>query len=150
MDERGEDVTAQQAPRPTRRQVRARRMVGALVLVGLLGAGAWAGASLVRSEDRPPPPPTTTLQTLARLRVIFPEGFTRAEMADRVAAVREIAIQKRGVTPRLTRGAYLGASAHARLPAAFRKYSPSSREGFLFPATYDFTQLTTAAQLVRD
>ena len=42
-------------------------------------------------------------------------------MADRVDAVREIAISKRGVTPRLTRAGYVAASDAARPPVGFRK-----------------------------
>jgi uncharacterized YceG family protein len=72
-------------------------------------------------------------------------------MADRVDAVRDIAIAKRGVTPRLTRTGYLAATAIAVPPPAFRKsWAGGSIEGFLFPATYEFTKLTTARKLVRD
>ena len=53
-------------------------------------------------HDDPAPAPVVTTPPLARLRIIFPEGFTRREMAERVGAVREIAIRKRMVTPRLT------------------------------------------------
>ena len=98
-----------------------------------------------------PAPAVETTQPLARLRIIFPEGFTRREMADRVAAVREIAIDKRGVTPRLTKTGYLEASGAAVPPAEFRKdWKLSSIEGFLFPATYEFTKLTSSARLVLD
>jgi len=124
---------------------------GGLVLVVLVGAAfaAFAGASLLRN-DKAPPPPTTT-PALVELRIIFPEGFTRAEMAARVAAVRKIAIDKRRVTPRLTREGYLIASAHAKPPREFRKdWGGRSIEGFLFPATYDFTKLTPSAGLVHD
>jgi UPF0755 protein len=98
-----------------------------------------------------PPSPVETTPPLARLRIIFPEGFTRRDMADRVAAVRKIAIDTRGVTPRLTRTGYLEASAAAVPPREFRKdWKLSSIEGFLFPATYEFTKLTSSARLVRD
>jgi peptidoglycan lytic transglycosylase G len=96
-------------------------------------------------------PAVETTPPLERLRIIFPEGFTRRDMADRVAAVREIAIDKRGVTPRLTKTGYLQASGVAVPPAEFRKdWKLSSIEGFLFPATYEFTKLTSSARLVRD
>ncbi len=101
--------------------------------------------------DEPAPAPVETTPPLARLRIIFPEGFTRREMADRVEAVRQIAIDKRGVTPRLTKTGYLEASGAAVPPAEFRKdWQLSSIEGFLFPATYEFTKLTSSARLVRD
>jgi UPF0755 protein len=124
--------------------VRAARLAlaGAVVLVAVALAGC-------RHED--PPPPAETTPPLARLRVIFPEGFTRGEMAERVDAVREIAIRKRGVTPRLTGAGYLRASAAAKPPQEFRNaWAGRSLEGFLFPATYEFTRLTPSTRLVSD
>jgi peptidoglycan lytic transglycosylase G len=127
-----------------------RRAAWAVLLLGALTGAAVAGASLVRDEQSPPPPPAPVAQPKI-LRIIFPEGFTRREMADRVDVVRDIAIQKRGVTPRLTRSGYLAATAAARPPAEFRKDWPGDRiEGFLFPATYEFVKRTTATKLVRD
>jgi UPF0755 protein len=126
-----------------------RRVVALVVVALVLVGGAWAGVSLVRDDPPPPPPPQP--RPLARLRVIFPEGFTRAEMADRVAAVRRIAIERRGIKPRLTKRGYLAATAEARPPIEFRKDAPrGSIEGFLFPATYEFTKRTTSERLVRD
>jgi peptidoglycan lytic transglycosylase G len=117
-------------------------LIGALALLG----GALAGCM---GEDAKPQ--VETVAPLARLRIIFPEGFTRRDMADRVAAVREIAIDKRGVTPRLTGTGYLEATGAAVPPAEFRKdWKLSSIEGYLFPATYEFTKLTSSAKLVRD
>jgi UPF0755 protein len=121
--------------------VRARLL--ALALVGFALAGCMG--------DEPAPATIETTPPLARLRIIFPEGFTRREMADRVAAVREIAIDKRGVAPRLTKTGYLEASGAAVPPAEFRKdWKLSSIEGFLFPATYEFTKLTSSARLVSE
>ncbi len=117
-----------------------------LACAAVLGAAALAGCM---GDDAAPAVETTA--PLARLRIIFPEGFTRRDMADRVAAVREIAIDKRSVTPRLTKTGYLQASGAAVPPAEFRKdWKLSSIEGFLFPATYEFTKLTSSARLVRD
>jgi hypothetical protein len=81
----------------------------ALVLAGIVAGGCSRGQETQPAETAPP--------QLAVLRIIFPEGFTRREMADRVAAVREIAIDKRGVTPRLTRTAYLQGSGAAVPPS---------------------------------
>ena len=117
----------------------------ALVAVAVL---AVVATGCMRDEA---PPAVETTPPLARLRIIFPEGFTRRDMADRVAAVREIAIERRGVTPRLTRTGYLQASGAAVPPPEFRKdWKLSSIEGFLFPATYEFTKLTSSARLVSD
>ena len=72
-------------------------------------------------------------------------------MGDRVAAVRKIAIAKRGVTPRLTRARYLAAVARARPPKPFLPdWKRGSMEGFLFPALYEFTQFTNGNELVAD
>ena len=121
-------------------------MRGRLLALGLVTL-ALAGCM----GDEPAPATVETTPPLARLRIIFPEGFTRREMADRVAAVREIAIDKRGVTPLLTKTGYLEASGAATPPAEFLKdWKLSSIEGFLFPATYEFTKLTSSGKLVRD
>ncbi len=82
------------------------RWLALVAAVGVVAVGAFAATAWVAGggDDDPPAPTTTAPPPLARLRIIFPEGFTVAEMADRVAAVREIAIAKRGVTPRLTTG----------------------------------------------
>jgi UPF0755 protein len=118
-------------------------LYGAVALAALALAGCMG--------DDPAPLATETTPPLARLRIIFPEGFTRREMADRVEAVRGIAIDKRGVTPRITKTGYLTASGAAVPPAEFRKdWKLSSIEGFLFPATYEFTRLTSSERLVRD
>ena len=67
-----------------------------VVGLGVFGGLACGGGS------KAAPVETTAPAPLKRLRVIFPEGFTVREMADRVAAVREIAIAKRKVTPLCT------------------------------------------------
>jgi UPF0755 protein len=83
------------------------------------------------------------------LRIVFPEGFSVRQMADRVSEVRKIAIRKRHVTPRLTGVAYKAAAARARAPRAFRLYlKRRSVEGFLFPSLYEFTRETRAPELI--
>jgi len=123
--------------------------VTVVVAIGAFAAIAWVSGG---SEGAAPPPPTTTgPPPLRRLEIIFPEGFSVRDMADRVAAVRQIAIDKRGVTPRLTRRAYLRAVGKAVAPSGFRKDAKrGSLEGFLFPALYEFTQATSAEELVAD
>jgi UPF0755 protein len=149
MDEHEAQVTRYRRD-PSRGRLRLRRLVAAVVVASILGGGAWAGASLVR-DDEEPPPTTEAAPALKRLRIIFPEGFTVREMADRVAAVREIAIARRKVTPRLTRAGYVRAIAAATPPRPFRKdWGGRSLEGFLFPATYEFSQYTSSEKLVRD
>jgi UPF0755 protein len=123
--------------------------VAAVVAIGAFAATAWVAGG--DDEAAPSPATTTDPPPLARLKIIFPEGFTVRDMADRVAAVREIAIDKRGVTPRLARQAYLRATKEALPPPRFRKDAKrGSLEGFLFPALYEFTQETSARELVSD
>jgi UPF0755 protein len=98
-------------------------------------------------------PPATTaaapVPAVKRLKIIFPEGLNVREMGARVAAVRVIAIEKRGVTPKLTRARYLAAVSRARPPKVFLPdWKRGSMEGFLFPALYEFTQFTTGDELV--
>ena len=73
--------------------------------------------------------------------------------AARVAEVNKIAKQKRKVTPRLKQKQYLALTGTAKLvPAEFtqgQNPKPSSLEGFLFPATYEFLPKTTTRQLIQ-
>jgi len=96
---------------------------------------------------------TGTVETVIAMpkpfHVVFPEGFTRKQMADRVAAVAKIAARKRKVRPRLAKATYLAATAKPRVPPCFRT-KVTTVEGFLFPATYEFFKETTSAQLVQD
>jgi peptidoglycan lytic transglycosylase G len=142
MEERTPDLTPTRQS-PARLRMWTRRLTWTLVVTGVLAASACQRDDGAPAAEAVPPPKV--------LKIIFPEGFTRQEMADRVEAVRGIAIDKRDVTPRLTRTGYLRATAAVRPPSEFRKDWPGDRiEGFLFPATYEFTKLTTATKLVRD
>jgi uncharacterized YceG family protein len=82
------------------------------------------------------------------LRVVFPEGFTRAQMIDRVGAVRKIARAKRQVTMRMTPATYAAATAASPVPVQFRKDAHEQIEGFLFPATYAFFSNEPARRFV--
>ena len=90
---------------------------------------------------------TTTVRELHQFRVVFPEGFTRAQMAARVQAVAKIAHRERHVRPKLSAKTYLAASTPRRIPGFGPKKLPL--EGFLFPSTYFFDRKTTSAALVR-
>jgi UPF0755 protein len=139
--------------KPSKGVLALRRSVAALLLLGFLGLGLWLGVEALGSDEEaaptPPPPTTAVVPKPVILRIVFPEGFTRKDMVERVGEVRRIARQKRKVTPKLTASAYAKASQAARAPAAFRKEADGI-EGFLFPATYEFTPKTTAKKLVAD
>jgi uncharacterized YceG family protein len=139
-------------PRPPRRPPKAVVYRRRLVAVGVLVAGiliAWFAVESVRGSDKaaPPPPPKTQAGPPKPLRIVFPEGFTRRKMAERVTAVAGIARRERGKQVRLRASTYLAASVKPRPQPGFgsRRFP---LEGFLFPATYDFTPRTTSAQLV--
>jgi UPF0755 protein len=137
--------------RPDRGQIRRRRAIAGLLLVVCLGVAIWLGASALGGGDSKEAAPATTaaVKPPTILRIVFPEGFTRKEMVQRVAEVRQIAKTKRKVTPKLSGNAYATASKAAVVPRAFRKHARGT-EGFLFPATYEFLPTTTAKQLVED
>jgi UPF0755 protein len=114
----------------------------AIVVAGL--ALAVAGCSGGEKEQAAPPKPKPPPKPL---RIIFPEGFTRRDMAARITAVNAIARSKRHVNPKLSERAYLRlTSGTARVHGFGRK----PYEGFLFPATYDFFKKTPTKTLVRD
>ena len=125
-------------------------VLGALVLVGL----AWGlksiadSAGLGTDEAAVQTTPTATAATGPTLKIVFPEGFTRKEMAARIVAVNEIALDKRDVETRLSPKAYLRLTKRGALPRDFAKAKFPNLEGFLFPATYSFTKNTTTRGLV--
>jgi UPF0755 protein len=137
--------------KPPKGQIARRRAVAMLLLLGFLGLALWLGLTAFGGggSDEPTPGTTATAPKLVILRVVFPEGFTRKEMVKRVAEVRQIAKKKRKVTPKLAGNAYAKASQAAKVPPAFRRHARGI-EGFLFPATYEFTPKTTSARLVAD
>jgi UPF0755 protein len=144
-----------------------RRRRGSQYLPVVLGVAAGAAAIAVaivllrgNGEAAPPvapaPPPAAESEPQEILRIVFPEGFTRTEMAERITEVNEIARANRGISPTLSADDYLAATkrsavedARARLPAEFAgDPKVKTLEGFLFPATYEFTQATVSPELV--
>ena len=109
-----------------------------LVAVGAAGCGGSGNA----------PGPTTTIRQLRQFRIVFPEGFTRAQMVARTQAVAKIAERESHRKVKLSGAGYAAATAK---PRSFPGFGPGKRpfEGFLFPDTYDFDRKTTSAQLVQ-
>jgi uncharacterized YceG family protein len=157
------------SPGPNPRQVARRRLIALGALLLILGGLGWLAVAAIGGGDEnghvqltttpsnlvlrtvTRTTPTGTVETVIAVpkpyRIVFPEGFTREQMADRTAAVDKIADRKRGA--RLSRATYLAASRKPRVPPCF-KGKVSSLEGFLFPATYEFFPETRSAQLVQD
>jgi UPF0755 protein len=134
---------------------RAAAVLGILLGFGILGAVAFALAGGV--GDGPVAPDASGAGTgeveppKPILRIVFPEGFTRKEMARRIAEVNQIAEDKRNITPSLSPKEYLGASVRVRigsLPTDFKGLKAPHLEGFLFPATYEFFPDTTSPELI--
>jgi UPF0755 protein len=124
--------------RPTRGQVHRRRLIALVVVAAVVAACAYGAYALVKDHNQAAPPPTTTAAPQV-VRVLFPEGFTRAQMAERAHAV----------TPAIDQAAYLDATASSALPGRFARDSRKrSLEGFLFPATYDLYDDDPAGVLV--
>jgi UPF0755 protein len=113
----------------------------ALIVFGAVGV--LATGCFHRHHTLPPPPPPPHAY-----RVVFPEGFTRAQMAARVGAVAKIAERERDGKPvRLKGRTYLAASRRATV-TCFHPRRWTNLEGFLFPSTYEFIFKTTSKQLV--
>ena len=136
--------------RPSRARLRARRAVALTLLLAGLGLCAWLvtlAVGSVREEPEATPPPVVAKPPT--LSIIFPEGFTRREMAQRITAVKEIARNRRNINPTLSPEAYLKATASSRIPGKFAEDGKRRPlEGFLFPASYQFESKTTSRQLI--
>jgi UPF0755 protein len=129
-------------------ELRRRRLIALAAVIAVVVAAIVAVIVALphvhRTHALPPPPPAPK-----PFRIVFPEGFTRAQMAVRVRDVAQIAKRKSHKPVKLTLASYNAASRTARIPC-FRPKAQKNLEGFLFPATYDFLRSTTALQLVRD
>jgi uncharacterized YceG family protein len=175
MDKRRRGVIPPRQGRPPQvpspGQVTRRRILALGVLVLVLGGLGWLAVAAIGGGDKSSTSAPTTLssslvyRTVTRetatgrvvtviamakpFHVVFPEGFTRKEMADRVEAVAKIAAHKSKKRPKLSKRTYLAATDTPRVPACFRAKAQTV-EGFLFPATYEFFQQTSSRQLVQN
>jgi UPF0755 protein len=122
---------------------RALVVVAAVVVIGVVAIIALS----LRHSTHNAAPATTALVAPKPFRVVFPEGFTRTDMAHRVQVVAGIAHRERGVQPKLSAKTYLVATGPRRISGFGSDKRPL--EGFLFPATYDFLSQTTSRQLVQ-
>jgi UPF0755 protein len=129
--------------RPSRAAIYRRRFAALALLVAGFAA-AWFAVGSVRGEDTSTAQPTVAPPPKP-FRIVFPEGFTREQMAQRVGVVAKIAQRERGKKPRLAAASYVAASRRKRFVPGF---GTKPLEGFLFPATYDFNVRTTSPQLV--
>jgi len=133
--------------------VRARRLGALVAFAAVAGVAIWlvslALGELKDIRDEPAPATTAAPPPPDPLRIVFPEGFSREQMAARITAVNKIAEERRGVTPRLKAMRYLALTRRHALPGEFAEDGrPRQLEGFLFPALYEFLPKTSTKQLV--
>jgi UPF0755 protein len=134
-------------PRPSRSRILLRRALAlgfVLGVVALLVGSAMAVLGGGEEQAAPPPPPPKTCN------IAFPEGFSRNEMAEKITANAAAAERECGFRSPLSSVRYLALTAGApTVPAQFATDGKPQRfEGFLFPATYEFTKRTTTRRLV--
>ena len=123
-----------------------------MLLLGFL-AIALCFALGLRADDAEVEATTPTVTTAPKpviLKILFPEGFTRKEMAQRVADVRP---DRQDQAERDAEALRQRVRSRVEGPRRYRRHSDKHArgiEGFLFPATYEFTAKTTSKQLVDD
>jgi UPF0755 protein len=135
--------------RPSREQARRRRLVALTALLAAVIAVVVAVVVALPHVHHSAAPKPVVIVPPKPFRIVFPEGFSRAQMAFRVHDVAGIARRKSHKPVKLNATSYLLASRHASIPC-FRPRRQTNLEGFLFPATYDFLNSTPTTQLVRD
>ena len=135
--------------RDVNRAVRRRRIVAGVVFVIVVAVAAGVSIAAIGRHDAPKPAPAPIPAPPKTFRVVFPEGFTRVQMAARVQAVAKIADREHHGRVKLGEAPYLAASRKA-VVRCFGTQPQTNLEGFLFPDTYDFLKTTTSKQLVQD
>jgi uncharacterized YceG family protein len=131
---------------PSRAKVFRRRLAALVVLAGLVLLAYGAVRYALDRHSASSAPVTTVVQPL---NIVFPEGFTRREMAQRIAEVNAIARSKRDVEPLLSPTGFMRLTESSPIPGRYAGDGRArSLEGFLFPATYQFLGSTTTRQLV--
>ncbi len=124
-----------------------RRRAAAFAAVAIFAAAVVGSVLLISHHERSAAPVTTVIPPPKPFKIVFPEGFSREDMANRVAVVAKIAAGEHRGRPHISKAGYLRASAPRVIPGFGTKKLPL--EGFLFPALYDFLAKTTNAQLVQ-
>jgi UPF0755 protein len=125
-----------------------RRLVALLVVAGLF-ALLYGVVRVALGHGSGSSSASTTVPN--PLKIVFPEGFTRRQMAERIAAVDVIARRERKINPILSSSKYLALTRSSTLPGRFAGDKKKRMlEGFLFPATYDFLGTTSTRAFVND
>ena len=130
-----------------------RRLVALGALIGALSLAAWLASLAVNrvAADAPPPPPTDERGPAAAEAAAdrLPGGLHRAGDGRSRRGCASDRREKRKVDPLIRQQQYLALTERSGLPGEFAgDRKARNLEGFLFPATYDFTAKTTTRQLV--
>ena len=105
--------------------------IAGIVALACLAAGGYIAYRLVKAGRNPPPPKTYT--------VVIPEGFTVKQTAERV---------EESTASHVTAGAF-EAAAEGTYSYSFLEGTNGNLEGYLFPKTYEVTELESARQVVK-
>ena len=137
---------------PSTATVTKRRLAALAIVVGLVAVGVWAATAAINRVGKPSTPAAPAAPApVPTYKIIFPEGFTRELMAERIRAVNGIAERKRHFRTHLKVGDYLTLTASSPLPGEYAgDRKARNLEGFLFPAEYDLFATDTAKRLVDD
>jgi UPF0755 protein len=126
--------------RPSRQRVLTRRLVALVLVLLLIGGGALLAYFATRGSSKPKAAATVGPVVY---QILFPEGYTRAQMAAKVARDARIAH-----APHMTPRTYLALTQRVRMGVGFGRRLRKP-EGFLFPSTYDFTVQSTSRDIVQ-
>jgi UPF0755 protein len=125
-----------------------RRLLALIILAGSIGLLYIAVSAAL---DRSSRTRSTTTTVVKPFKIVFPEGFTRRNMATRITTVAQIASKERGVKPALSADKYKKLTRRSSLPGQYAGDGKArTLEGFLFPATYEFLRSTSTSRLVSD
>jgi UPF0755 protein len=135
--------------RPSRTRILVRRGVAVGFVLGVLALLVGSAMAVLGGgeEAAPPPGPIVAPKTC---NIAFPEGFTRSQMAEKITANARAARKECGFASPLSASRYLALSeGSSQVPQRFLTQGrPPHLEGFLFPATYEYTPRTTTRQIV--
>jgi UPF0755 protein len=136
--------------RPSRSRILVRRAVAAGFVLGLLALLVGSAMAVLGGDEEAAAPPPAPIIAPKTCNIAFPEGFTRAQMAEKITANARAARKECGFASPLAASRYLALTeGSALVPQPFlTEGRPPHLEGFLFPATYQYTARTTTRQIV--
>jgi uncharacterized YceG family protein len=136
--------------RASRSRILVRRAIALGFVVGLVALLVGSAMAVLGGEEEQAAPPPAPIVAPKTCNIAFPEGFTREQMAAKITANARAARKECGFRSRLSESRYLTlTNGSSFVPRQFLTQGrPPHLEGFLFPATYEFTPRTTTRQMV--